>query len=198
MRFWRRGGRPPGRQRIGPQSPWATGIAAGWTQRKRNGMLPYVIIVGIKPSDYCAAGVKVPFCTKCGQSTMKRASARCTTRKIIGRSRCYFDFVHFTILKLRGDAHFLCSKQLYHPTYMRVLFYDQSSTHIFYFIGCMVFDYLRLLALFQILRYLSFSRYIALTMYLDIIYIQVHSKTYISRIKKNYISSEMEGLFINA
>jgi hypothetical protein len=51
----------------------------------------------------------------------------------------------------------------------------------------MVFNYLCLLALFQILRYLSFSRYIALTMYLDIIYIQIHSKTYISRIKKKYI-----------
>ena len=96
---------------------------------------PTLLYVGIKPSD-CAAGVKVPFCTKCGQSTMKRASARCTTRKIIGRSRCYFDFVHFTILKLRMGM-LIFSVQNSCTILRTCVFFSMTKVqrvHIFYFI----------------------------------------------------------------
>jgi len=43
---------------------------------------------------------------------------------------------------------------------------------------------------FQIIRRFDFSRCIALTMYLDIVYIQVHSKSYVSR--KTKTSNNLE------
>jgi hypothetical protein len=44
-----------------------------------------------------------------------------------------------------------------------------------------------LLPPFQIIRRFGFSRYIVFTMYLDIVYIKVHSKSYVSKKTKHLI-----------
>ena len=49
---------------------------------------------------------------------------------------------------------------------------------------------------FQIIRCFNFSRYIVFTMYLDIVYIYVHSKCNVSKFKKNATVEKLKRLII--